>query len=149
MGDLTRVADVIEALVPLARTATGLQVLDGPHVGEPMDEVLVIGLSESADRPGYQVRLTRQEGTGRPRYQELVEIRCLLSLTSGTSDVAPLRRRAADVLGLLDTALRDRVSSPGAWDRALLSGDHDWVPILSETGALVVVMFSITCVSLV
>lgn len=146
--ELTRVGLVVDALIVACKTATGLQVTDGPIIGELMYEALVVGFTDSPDRPGYELDVSRQDGMGRPRLRENFTVRCLLTLTSGTTDPKPLRDRAVAYLGLIDDALRDEHVSTGVWDRAALTGRFEWIPVQHEGGATVNVLFEVAGSSL-
>lgn len=144
---VSRMPAVVGRLVTEARTATDLeQVLDGPHLGEVMSDCLVLGFTDSADRPGYESTITRQDGTGRPRLVEEFIVRCLVSIASGDTDeaaVSRLRARCGDVLAAIDTHLRGLGPVPGVWDRAALTGDTEWIPLQDQDGAAMNVLFTI------
>lgn len=141
MSALTRIDAVVDALVELCRTATGLQVVDGPFVGELDDNVLILGVPDGST-PGYTTTPTRQQGMGRAHLREAWEVRCLLSL-SGGDDVHALRAQAAAHIGALDDALRDVSAASLAWDRAGVAGSNmSWVPVQGPTGAVMAVLFS-------
>ena len=144
----TRIAQVIDTLLALCATSTGLQVTDGPHLGELMDEAICLGFTDGPERPGYAVAVRRQEGMGRPRLAEDFTVRSLLTISSGDTDMSALRGRAADLLGQIDTALRDDVVHGGAWDRAALGGEMEWIPIQHSAGATVNVFFTVEGTSL-
>ena len=139
----TRIHAVVDKLIDISGEATGLQVLDGPHVGEVMLEALCVGFTDGPDRPGYTVDVSRQQGMGRPRLQEDFTVRVLMTITSGDTDMATLRSRAAALIGQLDTALRDDVVVDGVWDRAVVGGAMDWIPIQHEQGATCNVIFTV------
>ncbi len=144
---LTRVGAVVGRLVELHKEHSDLQVLDGPHLGEVMDEAFVVGLTDGPDRPGYEATATVLPGMGKPRYREDVTVRCLLTLTSGTTNLAALRERAVDLLTALAVALGDDHVAAGAWDRAEFAREFEWIPIQHEQGATVNVLYSIVCSS--
>lgn len=141
MATTTRVDKVVDELLTRIATATGLQTLDGPTVDEPMHDCVVVGLGE--DRPGYETTVTQEPGMGRPRMREDFTVNCTLTLVSGTTDMAPLRARAALLVGLIDDALRDVHRLPGVWERAGVTGGHRWGTAMTSSGALVVVVFAV------
>jgi hypothetical protein len=146
MAAVTRLHVTLRELVTLATAAVGdegVQVLDGPFVGELANDVLLLGLPDGG-QPGYRATVTRQEGYGRPRLTEEWSVHCMLSLTTGTNDVAALRERGAGLLAELDEQLRDHAKVDGVWDRASIGGQMDWVPLLGPAGASVTVLFDIT-----
>lgn len=147
-GGLTRIAAVVDKLVEIHEEHGGLaQVLDGPHIGELMDEAYVIGLTEGPERPGYEVEAVSMPGMGRARYTEEVTVRCLLTLTSGTTQMKALRARAATLLTTLAAALADQTVVAGVWSRAAFGREFEWIPIQHEQGATINVIYSITCSS--
>lgn len=145
---LTRIDAVLDALVDLVRTASGLQVTDGPHIGEVYAEAICVGLTDGPDRPAYETRVTKQTGMGRPRMVEEFTVRSFLTISSGVPDMKVLRARAADILGQIDAALRDVDHLPGVWDRASMSGSMEWVPVIDSSGGLCNVFFTIVGESL-
>jgi hypothetical protein len=148
-GTVTRIHDVVDALVDLIEAAApDLQVADGPVIGEILSEAICVGFTEGADSPGYSTEYVRQDGMGRVRYQEAWSVRCFLTISSGDTDMRALRARGADILGLIAAALADRTRDEAAWDRAVLSGSADWVPVITDQGGLVNVFFSVEGASL-
>lgn len=144
---VSRMPAIVGRLVEEAREATDVeQVFDGPHLGQLMSDVLVLGFTESADRPGYESRVTRQEGAGRPRLIEAFVVRCLVSTASGDTDeaaVANLRNRCGKVLADLDEHLRDLGPVTGLWSHVALTGDTEWIPLQDQDGAAMNVIFTI------
>ncbi len=145
---LTRVPDVVDALLTILEDASGLQVLDGPHLGEVMDEAIVVGLTEGDDAPGYSVSVDRLPGLGAPRYLESWTVRSLLTLTSGDTGMGALRTRAAEILADLDAALRSAHVEDGVWQRASLADGMEWVPVQHEGGVTLSVFFRVAGASL-
>lgn len=145
---VTRIADVVDALIDLIGTAAPeLQVADGPVIGETLAEAICVGFTESQDSPGYDTTYRKADGMGR-RLVEDWSVRCFLTIASGDVEMRPLRRRAAAILGTIDGALRDQAYRPDAWDRALLSGTADWVPVITPQGGLCNVFFAVEGTSL-
>lgn len=140
---VTRIDVVVDHLVQLLATTTGLQVTDGMHIGEIMAEAICVGFTESAEHPAYETTLERSPGMGRPRMTEKFTVRLFLTISSGEADIKTLRARAAALLGMIDSALRDDHRHPGIWDRAILGSSVDWVPVLDASGALCNVFFTI------
>lgn len=145
---LTRIDVVVDALIDLLVSATGLQVADGPHIGEVMAEAICVGFSQGPDLPGYETRVARQDGMGRPRMLEEFTVRMFMTISSGEDDMATLRARAAALLGLIDTALRDAHHNAGVWDRASIGPSVEWVPVFDATGGLCNVFFTVVGASL-
>lgn len=146
MAAVTRLHVTLNELVTIATAAMGsegVQVLDGPFVGELANDVLLLGLPDGA-QPGYRATVGKQQGYGRPRLVEEWDVHCMLSLTTGTNDVAGLRERGATLLAALDDGLRDRVTVEAVWDRASVAGQMDWVPLLGPAGASVTVLFDVS-----
>ncbi|MHB1063533.1 MAG: hypothetical protein ACYC1Z_03405 [Georgenia sp.] len=140
---VTRIPAVVDLLRQVAVDATGLQVIDGPHVGELMDEAIVIGFTDSVDRPGYSTTWERQPGFGAPSLRENFTVRCLLTVASGSIDMAVLRARCGEELAKFDAALRDRHVADGVWDMAGLSGEAEWLPLQAPDGASMTVVFTV------
>lgn len=146
---ITRLPEAVEELLSIAGAALpDMQVLDGPTLGELMDEALVIGLAEEAGSPGYESAVERQEGYGRPRYVEVATVRCMFTATSNSQTVAQLRHRCADVVDALDTALRAVTDVDGVWDRVQVGTRWSWTPFVHEGGATVNVFFEVVGTSL-
>ncbi|MGN8245239.1 hypothetical protein ACTHAM_002358 [Cellulomonas soli] len=140
---LTRIPDVLDALVEVFATSTGLQVLDGPSLGAIMEAAICVGLSPDQSRPGYDTNVTRQDGLGRARYVEEWTVSSLLSVTSGDSAVPVLRRQAADALAQIDAALRAAPVRDGVWQRVAFGSRMEWLPLLHTDGATVSVFFDV------
>lgn len=143
MPALTRVPAVVDALIGLFGSATGLQVLDGPHIGEVMFEAICVGLSPDQSRPGYDAVVTQLPGMGAPRYVEEWTISSLLSISSGQTDLAALRARAGAALEQIDVALRAGQVAPEVWQRAGFGQGMQWLPLQHPDGASVSVFFDV------
>lgn len=138
----TRVPDVVTDLVGLLEAATDVKVLRGPSLASVLPPShLVVGVRE--DGPGVTAERTRLEGYGRPRYREDWTVGCLLVLTDGGSDVAPLEETAAGILDALDTALRDS-SSTATWETAEITGRLGWGTLHTDAGVQVAATFTAT-----
>lgn len=144
---ITRIAAVMDALADLTRTALtplGVEVLDGPVLGELPWRHLMIGITDSPDTPPYTTRYTRQDGLGRPRYVEDFEIRCGLSIADGSNDLTGVRDDAVAALEALDTALGAQHTNPGVWQEiGLGEAPMSWYPVPHAAGSTVAVFFSI------
>lgn len=146
---LTRIDVVVAKIVAIAQALEhDLQVIDGPYLGELDPRVLVVGLMESPERPGYSTSVRRQEGMGRPRTVEDFEVRCLLSIASGDTDMDAVRAECVQIITDLDVALRDDHTAPGVWDRVLFGPRTDWVPLQTPAGAVCNVLFTVDGTSL-
>lgn len=150
MNVATRMPEVLDQLIATFKAATvtdehpeGIQVTDGPHIGEVMYEAIVVGFTDGPDRPGYNATVSRQPGMGAPRLQEDFTVRSLLTLTSGDTDIRALRNRAGELLGLIGAALAGIHVKDGVWERATLNGDTEWIPIQHPDGATVNVFFQV------
>ena len=145
---LTRVPQVAAALVALAEGlgVTGLQVVDGPFVGELAADCLVLGFPEGGSA-AYDATVVRQPGM-RTRLQESWTVHCLLSMTSGRIALTDLRERCADTLAALDGALREHATEDGAWQSARIDGAMQWLPINGPSGSSCNVIFDISGTSL-
>ncbi len=141
---LTRVDVVVANVVDLARSSTGLHVEDGPALRELPLEAVIVGMPPDARTPGYETRLVEQSGLGRPRYVEEFTVWAWITVTSGDTDLATLRTRAAGFLRTFDEALRDSHVLPGVWDRARLGERAEWSVLQHERGATCNVFFAVT-----
>lgn len=139
----TKIPQVAAKLIDLFHDATGVQVTDGPHLGELEDEAMCVGLTEGPERPGYTTTVTRQQGMGRPRLREDFTIRCFLSLITGETDIAVLRVRAGEVLGQVAEALAAEYVVAGLWDRVVLGDRTEWIPVQADSGAVLSVFFTV------
>lgn len=149
MSMVTRMPEVVDALIDAVETATGLQITDGPHIGHLMDAAVVVGLTEGPESPGYRTDLEQLEGVGRrARYRENWTVHCLLTLATGGTDMAALRTQAGTYLAQIVEALRVQpagLSRP--WDTIPRVARTQWAPIQAESGAIVNVVFDVdgTC----
>lgn len=145
----TRIGDVVDHVrqVTAAAVGEGWQVLDGPLIGELMDKAVVVGFTESVDRPGYTTAREQMDGYGRPSYREDFTVRCLLTIASGDTDLAPLRDQATTALAAIEDALRAQHVAAGVWNRAGLTGDTQWIPLQDPNGAAMNVIYTVegTC----
>lgn len=138
----TTLPAIVDRLITLHATATGLQVVDGTHLGEVADEAIAVGTVLNG-QSGYSSRLTPQQGRGGTRYREAWTVRCFLSLQSGEVDMAALRNRAGGYLAAITTALADEPVAEGVWDKARLGGEFEWLPIQDPRGAICSVLYEI------
>lgn len=138
----TRIPQIIDKLISLAAEATGLQVTDGAHIGELDDEALCIGLT-LAESAGYNVEVAKVPEYGRARYRENFSIRCMLSLLTGETDMKPLRQRAGEHLGALTNALTAAPRQDGVWDEIGFGNNAEWIPLQTDQGAAMSVIFTI------
>jgi hypothetical protein len=139
----TKVPQVAKKLIGLLHDATGVQVTDGPYLGELADEAMCVGLTEGPERPGYTTTINRQPGMGRPRLREDFTIRCFLSLVTGETDMAALRARAGTILGQAAETLADNHAVTDLWDRVVLGDRTEWIPVQTESGAVLSVFFTV------
>lgn len=141
---VTRMPEVIDALIDVLNGIGGFQVTDGPIIGELMDNAVVVGLTEGPESPGYRTELEPLEGLGRRRYRERWTIHCLLTLATGQTDMAALRSRAGGMLAQIIEALRDEAPSrPRPWDAVPAIARTEWAPIQSPQGAVINIVFDI------
>lgn len=157
----TRIPDVVDGLLELFGTLRPaepphesglvLQILDGPVIGELLQNVVLVGMPRSQDGQGYDVALERMEGYGRPRYEEQWTIGCWLSLSTGDSSptiVRELRHLAGGIFADMDTLLRDHQTNGDAWQRAALGAESAWLPMRHEGGTNMDVFFDVVGASL-
>ncbi|WP_402465790.1 hypothetical protein [Isoptericola aurantiacus] len=148
MGAVTRVDAVVARLIKIFGTATGLQVEDGPSIGEVMFEAIVVGMPSGSSDPGYTTKATRLPGLGPARYREDSTVRSMLTVTSGNTVAAEVRNACAGYLRTIDAALRSDQVVEDVWQRVELDGDMDWVVIQHEDGVTCTVFFSVSAESL-
>jgi len=142
MAAVTNVDAVTDALLALFATATGLQVEDGPSVGEVAPEAIVVGMPASGNEPGYTTEVAQQSGYGQPRYVETCTVRSMLTISTGNTNAKQVRDTCAAHLRSIDTALR--VAHTGSvWDRARLGQQMQWVVIQHEEGVTCTVFFAV------
>jgi hypothetical protein len=147
MAAVTNIDQVVDALLALFTTATGLQVEDGPSVGEVAPAAIVVGMPSSGNEPGYTTEVAEQSGMGRPRYEETCTVRSMLTISTGNTDAKEVRDTCAGHLRAIDTALR--VAHTGAvWDRARLGRQMEWVVIQHEDGVTCTVFFAVEAVKI-
>lgn len=139
----TKIPQVAAKLIDLFHTATGVQVTDGPHLGELDDEAMCVGLTEGPERPGYTTTINRMPSMGRTRLREDFTIRCFLSLITGETDMAALRARAGQILGQVAAALADEYVVTDLWDKVVLGDRTEWIPVQADSGAVLSVFFTV------
>lgn len=155
---LTRVGDVVAAILHVAQDLAAalvtdnpdlpLEVHDGPSLGVIYDRALIIGLPDGADNPGYRATTERAQGMGR-RKTETVTVHCLLTLSTGDDDaMADLRSQALTVMRYLDASLRSEDPIDEPWQRVAVLGDADWVGLLHQEGSTLNVLFDVEAVCL-
>lgn len=138
----TTMPQVIDTLITMCQTATGLQVTDGAHLGEVAAEAICVGFTQP-EKAGYTSQVTRTQSLGRSRLTETFEIQCFLSVTSGHTQMKALRDKAGLYLGQISQALAGIAQVDGVWDRANLGGALEWVPVQSQAGAMMGVFFAV------
>lgn len=157
----TRVGPVLVALVDLCRQVAAdledgdpdalIQVNDGPKLGFTYERALIVGVTDGAGRPGYSTTIDRAPGMGRPRMQESLSVRMLLTLSTGLSEddsVGELRDLATAVMGAIDVKMRDDFVRAGAWDQGMVAGETEWIPLLHDRGTTLNVLFEVQAVCL-
>ncbi|GAA2242461.1 hypothetical protein GCM10010401_14210 [Rarobacter faecitabidus] len=141
---LTRIAAVVERLVEICvAAAPGVQVVDGPIIGETDDDALFVGMPEG-ERSGYNSTVTAQQGRGGIRQREDWSVGFMLSLFTGMDDMSALRAKAVAILGAIDAGVSAEQVHAGIWDRAGMDGDVSWLPYQTDQGASLVVQFYIS-----
>ncbi len=150
MPVLTRIPAVIAGLVevwtPPLTAAWGTQgaatwrLDDGAVVGELPPRTVTIGIPYPSGDAPYEVSVERQPGM-RTHLIEHWQIICLASIASGADDLPGLRSELANVLGILDTALRGAAVKNDAWQAAALTGQVQWLPMRTTKGATCSVVF--------
>lgn len=138
----TTLPAIVDRLIALHADATGLQVVDGTHLGEVADEAIAVGMVLNG-QAGYSSRLTAQHGRGSTRYREAWTVRCFLSLQSGDVDMAALRTRAGGYLARIADALAAAAVVDGVWDKVRLGGEFEWLPVQDPRGAICSVLYEI------
>lgn len=108
---------VIKGLVELATEALpdDVRVIDGPAPNKVSEkELLLIGWAPFIDRHAVA---RREEEDVCGRMTEEGEIACYIAIRHGNNAVGPVRERAAEILTLLEQAIRaDRTGLGGAAD---------------------------------
>lgn len=137
----TRIPAVVDRLVAIHGTITGLQVLDGAHIGEVADSAVCVGVTLGGTA-GYSSRLGAPGRGGRPA--ETWTVRCFLSLASGYTDMSALRVQVGEHLAAIATALADERVAEGVWDRAQLGPEFEWMPVQDERGAICSVLYEVS-----
>lgn len=153
MDRTTRVPEVVDHLLELlqVRPPSELQLIDGPVLGELLANVLVVGMARDQDGQGYETRLERMEGYGRPRYEEQWTISCLISLSTGESrpgTVKALRAQVGAIFADVDSKLRDEQVVEGVWQRVALGAETTWLPVRHAQGTGMHVFFDVVGESL-
>lgn len=140
---LTKIGVVVEKIAEICDLAApGVQVIDGPEIGEMEDDALLIGMPDG-ERAGYSSRVSMQSGRGGGRKREDWSVQLMLGLFTGTDDVASLRTKAVGILGEIDAALTVAQVVEGVWDKAGIAGEILWVPYQTPDGASLVVTFTV------
>lgn len=144
MAAVTNVDAITDALLTLFATATGLQVEDGPSVGEVEQQAIVVGMPSSGNEPGYTTEVAKQSGMARPRYVETCTVRSMLTISTGNTKAKEVRDACAAHLRSIDTALRAaHGSTETVWDRAQLGQQMQWIVIQHEDGVTCTVFFAV------
>ncbi|ROP36285.1 hypothetical protein [Saccharothrix texasensis] len=153
----SRIPAALDALVALCQGATatggvlaGVQVVDGPPVVEPTEQlVLYIGDTPDDDSPGA-VGAQNWVNLGGSDADEAFTIYCTALARSGDTGIKAKRDRA---FGIYDgVAQLLRLGAPGADPRlggsvlwARTGGEESYLPMQTDKGALVEVGFHVVC----
>ncbi|MEU8270829.1 hypothetical protein AB0B89_27185 [Sphaerisporangium sp. NPDC049002] len=113
MSGTSRVPAAIDALVALFQATPGLgvagvAVVDGPIItGDPLHEAVFVGYDGDPDGDGEAVTFDQEwAGLGARAKNESFVVMCAVSVWSGSTKVVPVRTRAFEMLGEVETALR-------------------------------------------
>ena len=140
-----RVVAVLDALLAIAGTVSGVTVLDCDTNTDPMADVIAIGYS-NADPVVVDVQ---DQASWASAYVETITIVCLVWSWSGSVEYAPRRQRCRDMITALRTGIaadrtlggwcgEARLGALFAWRQRLSGGDQD-----NASGAYVSVGFSV------
>jgi hypothetical protein len=109
----SRVPATLEALVALFAAAptlggAGVEIIDGPMVtGDPLREAVYVGYDGDPDGDFESVTFAQEwAGLGARAKDETFTVTCAVSVWSGSTKVVPMRVRAFEVLGEVETTLR-------------------------------------------
>ena len=144
----TRVPEILSALAAGARSVlSDVTVLVGPRVIEELGpRVLIVGWPGD-DGATVQNRLTRSPEFGH-RYEEQVEVRCAVSVVSGSTDAEPLLADARAVLASVEAWMKANPALGGVVDLAGFGPDARWLMGQTPDGAALDVFFSVIAQSL-
>lgn len=108
-----RFGAVIDALVTLVGTTSAQEVYDGPPntTTAATDYVVIGGTEDPDDEPSSFDQ--NWNGLGRNGKVETGEITCAILVGTGDDDVKTVRDRALEILGEVETAVRDDPSLGG------------------------------------
>lgn len=148
----SRVPAAIDALLALWRSAPGLagvQILDGPPVGDQADaDYLSVGWSPTSD---LAVEFAQDfNAAGARTRDEEFSIQCYLDTWTGDTDVATRRTRAFELLAVCEETIRASSSNPTA---PTLNGAVLWAEIAAgslmqantDQGVRAAIPFTVAC----
>lgn len=146
------VPGAITALLEILRAASalsGVQVLDGPPVGDQSaQDYVAVGYQEGAEE-AVQMAQDFNAAGARTR-DEAFDILCWIDTWTGDSDMSVRRARAYALLAVIEDVLRASGANPTA---PTLNGAVQWAHLTSaslrqantDQGVRVAVAFSVSC----
>lgn len=139
---------VCAALLALWQADTdlsGVQIVDGPQANsDAANEWLFVGHDGDAPDEGNEAVAVEQDLMAFLKtQQESGEVTCAVVIRDGSADPAGLRGRAYSILSTCSDDLRQDMQLGNLVMHAYVSG-HQYIPVITQSGAKARVVFTVT-----
>jgi hypothetical protein len=133
------------ALTALWQPLTGVQVVDGPQANsDASDDWLFVAFDgDLPDEGNEAVDATQDLMAFLKTKQEDAEVTCAVVSRRGDTDIPAARARAYDIVSDAEDLLRADMQLGGLVMHAFVSA-HQYIPIVTQGGAKVRVVFTVT-----
>lgn len=124
---------------------SAVRVVDGPQANsDPANEWLFVGFDGDAPNEGNEAVSAEQDLMAFARTkQETADVTCAVVVVRGDTDIPSARARALDILSDAEDTLRADMQLGGLVMHAFVSA-HQYIPVQTDAGAKVRVVFTVT-----
>lgn len=123
----------------------GVEVVDGPQANsEAANEWLFVAFDGDAPDEGNEAASAEQSWMAFAKTkQESAEVTCAVVARRGDTDIVSARARAYDILSDAEDSLRADLTLGGVVMNSWISA-HQYIPVITQGGAKVRVVFTVT-----
>jgi hypothetical protein len=124
---------------------SGVQVVDGPQANsDSANEWLFVGFNGDVPDEAAEAVSAQQDWMAFAKTkQETADVTCAVVVRSGDTDTVSVRARAFDILADAEDTLRADLTLGGLVMQSHISA-HQYIPVITQSGAKVRVTFTVT-----